>query len=152
MKLIHLILALAVLFSFSFGIEGAKQENGKIVFKDVRTDTAKFIEYYKTIKLTPAQEKIKSAALTTIAAPCCSKFSVATCCCPCNMAKTVWGLSNYAIAQKGYNTEQLKELVVEWLQFTNKDKYTGDACFTGGCGRAFRENGCGGMIDSDVVF
>jgi len=126
--------------------------NEKIQFKDVRSQTVEFIGYYTSIKLTKQQEQTKQDALSSIPAPCCSSYSIATCCCPCNLAKSVWGLSNYLIAKKNYDSQHLKLAVLEWMNFTNGNGYTGDACFQGGCGQPFKNNGCGGMKEDNVTF
>ena len=119
-------------------------------FQDARAQAAKFIGYHDSIKLSSEQEKIKESALSTIPAPCCGEYSIATCCCPCNLAKSVWGLSHYLIAKAGFNTEELRQAVSEWIQFTNPGGYTGDACHNGGCKRPFEKNGCGGMDAKNI--
>jgi hypothetical protein len=68
------------------------------------------------------------------------------------MAKTIWGLSSYLIAEQGYSADQVSEAVAEWIQFINPGGFSGDACFTGGCIRPFNKNGCGGMEESRVVW
>ncbi len=121
-------------------------------FDDVRARTVEFIEYSHTIALTKDQEKTKREALGAIPAPCCADYSIATCCCPCNLAKSVWGLANYAIARLGYDTVRTRALVVDWLKATNPKGYTGDSCFRGGCPKPFAANGCGGMKEDALVF
>jgi hypothetical protein len=106
---------------------------------------ATFISYNESINLTPAQQKIMDEALSAIPAPCCAKFSIATCCCPCNLAKSSWGLSKYLIAEKQYSAPMVKKTILDWLHSSNPSGFTGDACFTGGCNRPFAKNGCGGM-------
>jgi hypothetical protein len=106
---------------------------------------ATFISYNESINLTPAQQKIMDEALSAIPAPCCAKFSIATCCCPCNLAKSSWGLSKYLIAEKQYSAPMVKKTILDWLHSSNPGGFTGDACFTGGCNRPFAKNGCGGM-------
>lgn len=124
---------------------------GKLVFSDVATQSREFMGYYNTIELTTEQEAIKAEVLEAMPAACCSGSSAYTCCCPCNLSKTLWGLSNYVIATKGANATQLKEVVDAWIGFTNPDGYSGNACYSGGCGRAFDHNGCGGMSESELV-
>ena len=119
---------------------------------DVKARTPEFIAWSRTILLTPLQEKTKLQALGSIPAPCCKEYSIATCCCPCNLAKTVWGLANHAVARLGYDAAQTKALVLEWIRVTNKAGYSGNACNRGGCSRPFAANGCGGMKENDVVF
>ncbi|HEY4492378.1 MAG TPA: hypothetical protein VI958_10305 [Acidobacteriota bacterium] len=124
----------------------------KIKFSDVEKQTKEFIGYYQTIQLTADQEKSKKEALSGIPAPCCSDFSIATCCCPCNLAKSVWGLSNFLITRQNYTAAQLKGAVQEWLQFTNKSGYSGNSCNMGHCGQPFKHDGCGGMKENQIAF
>lgn len=124
----------------------------KLVFKDVETQTREFIGYYKTMKLTPEQEAIKSKALGSMKAVCCKDYSAATCCCPCNFSKSLWGMSNYLIAKEGYGVEELKKAAQAWINYVNPLGFSGDACQTGGCSRPFAQNGCGGMNDRDIRF
>ena len=117
---------------------------------DSRQQAADFIRYYHSIVLTPEQEAIKSAALSAIPAPCCRNYSIATCCCPCNLAKSVWGLAHFLIAKQGYSASQVKTAVEEWLRSSNPGAYSGDACFTHGCNRSLDHNGCGGMDEKRI--
>lgn len=145
--------ALAALLLASLGQAGAATEAAKRpTFDDVKARTTEFIGWSNTIRLTPEQEKTKRQALGSIPAPCCAEYSIATCCCPCNLAKTVWGLANYAIARLGYDAAQTRALTVEWLQATNPSGYSGDSCHRGGCPKRFSANGCGGMKEDAVVF
>jgi hypothetical protein len=122
-----------------------------LVFSDVEGQTRTFIGYYHSIKLTRDQEAIKARALNSIPAPCCSDKPMRTCCCDCNLAKAVWGMSNYAVAKLGYTEEQLRDKTLEWLAFINPGGFTGDSCYTGRCGLPFDANGCGGMDESRLV-
>lgn len=131
---------------------GTGGERRGIRFHDVQRQTAEFIAYNKSVRLTPEQQKIKTQALSSIPAPCCSNYSIATCCCPCNLAKSVWGLANHLIAEHRYDAPRVKQAVLEWLRFTNSNGYAGNACYRGGCGRAFREDGCGGMDERSIRF
>jgi hypothetical protein len=121
-------------------------------FEPVEPQTRTFIEYYKTIRLTPEQEKVKAAALSPLKAVCCKDFSALTCCCPCNFSKSLWGMTHYLIAQKGYNATQVQETAKAWIAYVNPNGFSGDSCNTGGCNRPFAENGCGGMDDRALVF
>jgi hypothetical protein len=119
---------------------------GPVRFYDAQKQSQEFIGYYQSITLNSQQEATKKRALSTIPAPCCSENSIYTCCCPCNLAKTVWGLSNYLIARQGYNAEQVHQAAVNWIEFVNRGGYQGDTCHTaGGCQRPFAQGGCGGM-------
>jgi hypothetical protein len=111
-----------------------------------------FIALYHSIHLTPEQERLKVEALSTMSAPCCKKYSLATCCCPCNMAKAAWGLAAKLITEKGYNAEQIRQAEASWLERVNPKGFSGDSCFTGGCTRPMHANGCGGMKEEAVVF
>lgn len=121
------------------------QADGELAFTDAAAQSAQFMEWEKSIQLTPEQEAVKKEALTALPAPCCSDNTAYTCCCPCNMSRTIWGLSNHLIAERGASAEEVKTKVQEWIAFINPDGFSGDVCYTGGCGRPMSENGCGGM-------
>ena len=126
-------------------------------------NTQQFIDYYNATTLTAEQESTMRNALLPLKAPCCDDNSMATCCCPCNLAKSVWGLSSYLIAEKDYNAEQVRESALQWLRFIHSDYYVaqelrsrggnpdkyglphGDACYAGRCELPFVNDGCGGM-------
>ena len=123
---------------------------GDIEFVDAAAQAREFIGYYHSIPLTPDQEKTKEVALGTLKAPCCEQFSLASCCCPCNLAKSAWGLSHYLIARQNFTAAKVNATVAEWLRFVDKDGFTGDACFSAGCARPFHANGCGGMRETKI--
>jgi hypothetical protein len=159
MKQIHqYLLAAAVLGLAAAGVSCAgatpagdqRIGKGEIRFHDAHQQAEEFIHYYHSIALTPDQEKIKEAVLSRIPAPCCSDYSIATCCCPCNLAKSVWGLTHYLVAEKGYDAGQLKLAVERWVRFTNESGYAGNACYMGRCGQPFAEDGCGGMDERRI--
>ncbi len=114
-------------------------------FTDVRGQSAEFVGYWKSIALTPEQEAVKKAALEALPAPCCSDNTAYTCCCPCNLSKTTWGLANYLIAKRGYDAEQVKTAAAEWIKFVNPTGFSGKGCYTGMCPKPFAQGGCGGM-------
>jgi hypothetical protein len=124
---------------------------GEVAFTGTREEIERFIGYYQAIRLTPEQERIKVQALSTIPAPCCAENPLATCCCPCNMAKAAWGLSAWLITEKGYDAEQLNLATKKWLAAANPDGFSGNACHNGGCARPIHKNGCGGMNDRQVL-
>lgn len=152
----YMIVALcAIALLFTIGAQSGtdtKDSKKELKFYDVKVQIPEFIGYYNSIKLTPEQEKLKTEVLSKIPAPCCSEYSVATCCCPCNLAKSVWGLSHYAIANLNYDAKKLNDAVLEWIEFTHKNGHAGDSCSKGRCGSSFAEDGCGGMKDTEVVF
>ncbi|MFQ5877256.1 MAG: hypothetical protein ACE5JH_06135 [Acidobacteriota bacterium] len=112
---------------------------------DVREQASRWIAYYDTIALTAEQERTKTEALSSLPAPCCGDYSSATCCCSCNLAKSVWGLSHYLIAELGYDAPRVREAAREWIRITNEEGYSGNACHAGRCDRPFEQDGCGGM-------
>lgn len=119
--------------------------------RDFRAEAAKYIGYYNSYDLTPEQTAIKTAALTRMPAPCCADNTMATCCCPCNLAKAVWGYSAWLIVEEGYDADRLEKAVRQWIADANPKGYAGDACYKGGCARSFDHDGCGGMVEA-VVF
>jgi len=149
----NILIILLTLF-FGLGLTQAQEESKSdtLKFNDVKAQAKEFIADYRSIKLSPAQEKIKVEALSDISAPCCSTFPMATCCCPCNLAKSVWGLSSFLIAKKNYNVKQVKEAVIAWIQFTNPSGFNGKACFQNRCEAAFHKDGCGGMKEENFVY
>lgn len=118
---------------------------GELSFDDIGAQTKRFIEYEASIKLTTQQDAIKREALEAIPAPCCSDNTAYTCCCPCNMARAIWGLSAYLITEKEADATAVREGVQAWLKAAAPKGHSGDVCYTGGCGRGLSENGCGGM-------
>jgi hypothetical protein len=122
-----------------------------LVFADARAQAKEFIGYYRSIKLTLEQERIKVEALAALPAPCCSEYTMATCCCPCNLAKSVWGMSAWLITEQGHGVEQVRQAAKEWIAFINPNGFTGGACSDGGCRRPFEHNGCGGMNGSELL-
>jgi hypothetical protein len=124
---------------------------GKISFRDPKAQAEEFIGYYHSINLSPAQEAIKKAALEPMPAACCRESSAYACCCPCNLSKTVWGLSNKAISQYGANAQQVKQVVESWLAYVNPENgFSGDSCYKGGCGNPAHRGGCAGMEESKL--
>jgi hypothetical protein len=144
------VLLLAAGFASGAMVRPGKSE-APVPFRDVRADAERFIDYYNSIRLTDAQERVRKEALESIPAPCCSQYSMATCCCPCNLAKSAWGLSHYLIAKKNANASEVRATVERWLKFVNPAGFTGNACFKGGCPRPFAQNGCGGMDQTRVI-
>lgn len=122
-----------------------------VTFTDARRQTQDFLDFHRATTLTPDQQRIMDAALGSIPAPCCKQNSIAHCCCPCNLAKSTWGLAKFLITQRHADVATVHTAAVQWLQFVNPHGFSGDACFTGGCARAFAGNGCGGMDDRHLV-
>ncbi|MCP4200738.1 MAG: hypothetical protein GY769_02235 [bacterium] len=114
-------------------------------FTTAEEDARRFVAWESEIELTGEQEQVMKEALEPMPAPCCSDNSAYTCCCPCNLAKSWWGLSKHLITERGAGVEEVRSTVEEWFARLNPDGFTGDICGTGGCNRALRDNGCGGM-------
>ncbi len=145
----------ATVFVVSFAasrVSGTSTLAKEIEFTDLEKQTREFIAYEGSIQLTPAQEAIKKAALEAIPAPCCSDNTAYTCCCPCNMALTIWGLAAVMITEQGADAQAVQAKVKEWIEYINPDGFSGDVCYTGGCGRSFRDGGCAGMSADRPVF
>lgn len=119
--------------------------SGGVELHDVEAQTRQFIRWEQDVELTPEQERIRVEALSALPAPCCSDNTADTCCCPCNMARSVWGLSKHLIVEKDAGVEEVRQAAQDWFRFINPDGFSGDTCYTGGCNRVFHENGCGGM-------
>lgn len=135
-------------------------------------NTQQFIDSYNAINLTSAQRALREGALRPLVAPCCDEYPMSTCCCECNLSRSVWGLSAYLITEKGYTADQLQEAILQWLHFIRPDYYVASAleeegkiprvfglstqssCFTNRCELPFHSEteyqhlgGCGGMED-----
>ena len=120
-------------------------------FTNVPAQAVEFIGYSSSIELTPSQKALRDRALERVPAACCSKFTAATCCCPCNLAKTVWGLANHMIVHENADAAQVRSAAREWIASINPKGFTGDVCDSpGGCARRLSANGCGGMNANDV--
>lgn len=133
-------------------------------------NTQQFIDWYDSIQLSTEEQVIREEALSSQVAPCCDKYPMSTCCCECNLARSVWGLSAYLITEKDYGANQVQEAASQWLHFIRPDYYvaaaleqdgidpelwgftTESTCFSGNCDRPFYTEessehlgGCGGM-------
>lgn len=117
-----------------------------------RADISQFVQYNRQIELSPAQQAVQREALETLPAPCCSNYSAATCCCDCNLARATWGLAKHLIKNEGLGAAEVRTAVAGWHRTINPDGFSGKACFSGGCGRPFRHDGCGGMEEGELVF
>lgn len=162
MKALRIVRSVVPMFAIAFALPicatlaleraGSSGATGKIPrFYDAKAQTAEFVGYSSSIRLTAEQKQLRDRALGAMSAPCCKKFSMATCCCQCNLAKSVWGLSNSLIV-RGADAGTLQTAVSKWLAFSNPGGFSGDACdVPAGCQRAIHSNGCGGMSEASVV-
>jgi hypothetical protein len=124
---------------------------GKFVFRDAETQAREYIGYYHTINLTAEQEAIKAEVLKAMPAACCRNSTAYTCCCPCNLSKSLWGLSNYVIATHRATADELRTVADAWLGFVNPDGFQGSACYQGRCEEKPSKDGCGGMNENDLT-
>jgi hypothetical protein len=135
-------------------LAASAKPKARVRFFDAASQGVEFIGYSRSIALTPEQQKVRAQALENIPAPCCSKFSAETCCCPCNLAKSVWGLSHYLIAKKGAGAAEVSANVRDWIAFASASPKgpSGTTCDTaGGCARPISQDGCGGMNERDMT-
>ena len=143
------VLLLAAALPFVF-IRGGVSAAG-IEFRDVEAQSRQFMRWYDDIRLTTVQERVKKAALEGIPAPCCSDNSAYTCCCACNISRTIWGLSQYMISKENASATQVRAKVREWIAFIGPNGFSGSACYSRGCPRPFHSDGCGGMSADRLV-
>ena len=94
-------------------------------FSDPQARTADFIRLYDEIELTEEQEKIKFDALSVIPAACCSDNSAYTCCCPCNLSRSLWGLSAWLITEQGADADTVRSEVQRWYAAVNSNEFPG---------------------------
>ncbi len=141
-------LGLAVLAG---SVAGCSQPAAAFEFTTPTEDAQRFLEWNREIVLTEAEDALMKEALTAMPAPCCSDRSAYTCCCPCNLAKSWWGLTKYLITEEAADVERIQSVVSEWFELVGPEKFSGDICYTGGCSRAWRNNGCGGMSEDTLA-
>ena len=94
---------------------GAGPQPVSLAVEGSRAEAERFMAYYDSIQLTAAQEAVRQEALQAIPAPCCSNFSAATCCCECNLSRTIWGLSKFLIAREGRDAGEVRAAVTAWV-------------------------------------
>lgn len=127
-----------------------------------------FADWFYTVELTPEQATVVKQVLSEIPAPCCDDNSVYSCCCTkngeiCNLTRSARGLAHWLVTARGFEGEDLKAAVEEWLRFAHRDYYLAQAlrergispgkyglstrgtCYQGECELPMRRGGCGGM-------
>ncbi len=127
------------------GDTGTDWTTGK--YEGTREQVLELMGYYKAIQLTPEQEAIRLEALQDMPAPCCNNFSAATCCCECNLSRSLWGLSKLLITEHKADADKVRTAVEGWIQALNPSGYEGKTCSTGRCNLPFKQGGCGGMME-----
>ena len=120
-------------------------------YEGTREQTLELMGYYKSIELTPEQEGIRRQALSSMPAPCCNNFSAATCCCECNLSRSIWGLSKLLITRHEADATMVREAVEAWIAALNPSGYAGNTCNTGRCNLPFKDGGCGGMMEHNLI-
>jgi hypothetical protein len=149
-RLVLFLVFVVLPFGAAVAVDGKPSRKQPVRFSDAQSQAEEFIGYTRSIQLTARQRETWEAALGSMASPCCKDFRLSTCCCPCNLAKSAWGLANFLIARRGANAAEVQNGVNGWLAFVNPSGFSGDVCVSsGGCGRKFAENGCGGMDETD---
>ncbi len=114
-------------------------------FEGTSDEVQTLMDHYEAIELTPEQEQIRREALGPLKAACCNNFSMATCCCECNLSRSLWGLSKYLITEKQADVAQVRSAVTQWIEVLNPSGYEGNTCNSGRCNLPFDKGGCGGM-------
>lgn len=120
-------------------------------YEGSREQVLELMGYYRSIELTAEQEAVRRQALDSMPAPCCNNFSAATCCCECNLSRSIWGLSKLLITEHQANAEQVRAAVEGWIAALNPTGYEGDTCSTGRCNLPFKHDGCGGMQEHRLM-
>ncbi len=142
---IFLIVSLIVVLLFYFENKDKKEYNtDNIYFIELKNKTETFISYYYSIKIDEKEDAILRKALGNIPAPCCADYPAYTCCCECNLKRTIHGLSKYLLKQN-LSADDITTIVLSWIEFVNPAGFTGDSCYIGNCEKPFYKNGCGGM-------
>jgi hypothetical protein len=118
---------------------------------DVEAQTREFIGYFFSIKLSDDQQAVRDRALEPLKAVCCDDFPMSDCCCVCNLSRSIWGLSNYLIANLGYDEDRVRTGVEGWLEYVGPSGFSGEACYVDRCSAPFGEDGCGGMDPDHLV-
>ncbi len=138
----------ALVVGFGAGAEASKDDGARWLageFEGSREEVLKLMAYYESIRLTPEQEQVRRQALGPVPAYCCKDFSAATCCCECNLSRSLWGLSKVLIAEHGAGALAVRAAVKSLIEVLNPSGYQGNTCPTGRCNLPFKEGGCGGM-------
>lgn len=120
-------------------------------FERTRAQAQQFMEANRTITLTASQEATRVEALSVIPAACCRDSGADTCCCDCNLSRSIWGLAKTMIVG-GAGAVEVRQAAQTWTKTLNPAGYAGDACYTGGCERSMQTDGCGGMNEDHLVF
>ena len=146
---IFLLAGLGAGFQAIAGEEEVDWSSGKYTGSEEEVLT--LMAFYDAIELSDEQEAVRMEALGPLPAACCNEFSMATCCCECNLSRSIWGLSKHLIAERGADAMTVRSAVEAWVATINPGGYEGKTCMTGQCGKPFKEDGCGGMNKHHLV-
>jgi hypothetical protein len=133
------------------------------------TSLPQFIAWWTSL-VPAAQDRPEYAdALKSLVAPCCDDNTAFHCCCEtqpgqaCNLIRSAQGLAAHLVLELGYTTDQVRQNVLQWLEFARPDYYiaadiaarglnpasygltTQGSCYRGLCGDPISQGGCGGM-------
>ena len=178
--------ALAVGLSLAASPSGAADEIRAELIPLQGTETAygiplslaslpQFIGWWTTL-VPLAQDRPEYAdALKSLVAPCCDDNTAFHCCCEtqpgqaCNLIRSAKGLAAHLVLELGYTTDQVRQSILQWLEFARPDYYvaaelatrgldpasygltTQGSCYRGLCGDPISQGGCGGMNASAIV-
>ncbi len=128
-----------------------------------------FLGWSDTIVLSSAENRTYRNALNSLPTPCCDDHKLLSCCCErdgqsCNLVRSAKGLTAHLIRNWGYDVDELKDALIEWMRFARPDYYiareladrgmdpedfnltTEGSCYRNLCKVAITEGGCGGMV------
>jgi hypothetical protein len=171
---------LAMGLSLAAGPSGAADEIRAELIPSQGTETAygiplslaslpQFIGWWTTL-VPPAQDRPEYAdALKSLVAPCCDDNTAFHCCCEtqpgqaCNLIRSAKGLAAHLALDLGFTKDQIRQSVLQWLEFARPDYYvaaelaargldpanygltTHGSCYRGLCEAPISQGGCGGM-------
>ena len=128
-----------------------------------------FIGWWTTLVPLAQDRPEYAVALKSLVAPCCDDNTAFHCCCEtqpgqaCNLIRSAKGLAAHLVLELGYTTDQVRQSVLQWLEFARPDYYvaaelaargldpasygltTQGSCYRGLCGDPISRGGCGGM-------
>ncbi len=128
-----------------------------------------FISWWATLVPSARADARYADALNALAAPCCDDNPAFHCCCEtqpgqaCNLIRSAQGLAAHLALDLGYTADQVRESVLQRLEFARPDYYvaaelvarglnpadygltTEGSCYRGLCGDSISQGGCGGM-------
>ena len=128
-----------------------------------------FVEWWYTLRPQAEEDPRYAEALNALVAPCCDDNPAFKCCCEndegqaCNIIRSGKGLASHLILDLDYDTDQVRESVLQWFRFARWDYYvaaemearglnpstygltTEGSCYRGLCNSPISEGGCGGM-------